>query len=157
LIQIKFCATHKIYHASHNTSGAQARRTHAGPSGSTSEYTHRLGAGEGARRISLGVTMARTPEIGLLIADCWQQLFLLHKSLAELKRTNAYSWDLLEQGNRFRRIPSVINSQRIDPEVWRKRADEARALADIITNAEAKRSLAEIADTYEALASSHPK
>jgi hypothetical protein len=48
----------------------------------------------------------------------------------------------------------VVNSQRIDPEVWRKRADEARALANIITNTEAKRSLAEIADTYEALASS---
>jgi hypothetical protein len=98
--------------------------------------------------------MARSPEIGLLIADCWQQLFLLHKSLAELKRTNACSWDLLEQGHRFRQIPSVINSQRIDPEVWRKRADEARALANLIANTEAKRSLAEIANTYEALASS---
>ena len=111
------------------------------------------------RRITLGVTMARAPEIGLLIADCWQQLFLLHKSLAELRRTNAYSWYLLEQGDRFRQIPSVINSQGIDPEVWRKRAEEARALANIITNTEAKRSLAEIADCYEALASSqeHPK
>ena len=77
--------------------------------------------------------MARAPEIGLLIADCWQQLFLLHKSLAELKRANAYSWGFLEQGCRFRQIPSVINSQRIDPEVWRKRADEARTLANIIT------------------------
>ena len=47
------------------------------------------------------MTMARAPEIGLLIADCWQQLFLLHKSLAELKRTNAYSWGLLEQGDRL--------------------------------------------------------
>jgi hypothetical protein len=92
-------------------------------------------------------------EIGLLIADCWQQLFLLHKSLAELKRTNAYSWELLEQGDRLRRIPSVINSQRIDPEVWRKRAEEARTLANMITNTEAKRSLAQIADSYEALAS----
>jgi hypothetical protein len=98
--------------------------------------------------------MARAPEIGLLIADCWQQLFLLHKSLAELQRTNAHGWDLLEQGDRFPRIPSAINSQRVDPEIWRKRADEARALANIITNTEAKRSLAEIADTYEALASS---
>ena len=103
--------------------------------------------------------MARAPEIGLLIADCWQQLFLLHKSLAELKRTNAHGWTLLEQGERFRQIPSVINSQRIDPEVWRKRANEARALANLIANTEAKRSLAEIANTYEALASSqeHPK
>jgi hypothetical protein len=48
----------------------------------------------------------------------------------------------------------VINSQRIDPEVWRKRAEEARALANMIANTEAKRSLAEIADSYEALASS---
>ena len=108
----------------------------------------------GARRITLGVTMARAPEIGLLIADCWRQLFLLHKSFAELKRTNAHGWGFLEQGDWFRQIPSVINSQRINPEVWRKRADEARALANIITNTEAKRSLAEIADTYEALASS---
>ena len=98
--------------------------------------------------------MAHALEIRLLIADCWQQLFLLHKSLAELKRTNACSWDLLEQGDRFSQIPSAINSQRIDPEVWRKRADEARALANLIANTEAKRSLAEIANTYEALASS---
>ena len=148
MIQIKYCAAHKIYHALHNT------RTHVGPPGSTSQCCHRFGADESARRITLGVTMPRAPEIGLLIADCWQQLFLLHKSLAELKRTNAYSWYLLKQGDRFPRIPSAINSQRIDPEVWRKRAYEARALANIITNTEAKRSLAKIADTYEALASS---
>jgi hypothetical protein len=98
--------------------------------------------------------MAHAPEIRLLIADCWQRLFLLHKSLAELKRTNACSWDLLEQGHRFPRIPSVISSQRIEPEVWKKIADEARALANLIANTEAKRSLAEIANTYEALASS---
>jgi hypothetical protein len=126
----------------------------AGPPSSTSQCSHRFGADDGARRITLGVTTARAPEIGLLIADCWRQLFLLHKSLAELKRTNAYSWGFLEQGCRFPRTPSVMSSQRIDPEVWRKRADEARALANIITNTEAKRSLAEIADTYEALASS---
>jgi len=108
----------------------------------------------GARRITLGVTMARAPEIGLLIADCWQQLFQLHRSLSELKKTIAHGWGFLEQGDRFPQIPSAINSQRIDPEVWRKRAEEARALANIIINTEAKRSLAEIADTYEALASS---
>ena len=102
----------------------------------------------------MGVTMARAPEIGLLIADCWQQLFQLHKSLSELKKTIAHGWGFLEHGNRFPQIPSAINSQRIDPEVWRKRADEARALANLIANTEAKRSLAEIADTYEALASS---
>ncbi len=100
------------------------------------------------------MTMARAPEIGLLIADCWQQLFLLHKSLAELKRTNAYSWGLLEQGDRLPRIPSVISSQRIDPEVWRKRAEEARSLVDTMRTAEAKRSILEIADSYEAMASS---
>ena len=80
----------------------------------------------------LGCDNGTRSEIGLLIADCWQQLFLLHKSLAELKRTNACNWHLLEQGDRFPRIPSVINSQRIDPEVWRKRADEARAPIPIL-------------------------
>jgi hypothetical protein len=99
--------------------------------------------------------MARAPETGLLIADCWQQLFLLHKSLAELKRANAYSWGLLEQGDRLPpRIPSVISSHRIDPEVWRKRAEEARSLVDTMRTAEAKRSILEIADSYEAMASS---
>jgi len=98
--------------------------------------------------------MARASEIGLLIADCWQQLFLLHKSLAELNRINAYSWRLLDQGDRFPRIPSVISSQRIESESWRKRANEARALARMIANTEAKRSLAQIADSYEAFASS---
>ena len=98
--------------------------------------------------------MARTPEIGLLIADCWQQLFLLHKSLAELKNINAQGWEFLNQAFQFPLTANAIRPASIDPEVWRKRADEARALADIITNTEAKRSLAEIADTYEALASS---
>ena len=98
--------------------------------------------------------MPRASEIGLLFADCWRQLLQLRESLAELKKINAQGWGFLEQGCRFRQIPSVINSQRIDPEVWRQRANEARALANIITNTEAKRSLAEIAETYEALASS---
>jgi hypothetical protein len=105
--------------------------------------------------------MARAPEIGLLIADCWQQLLQLHKSLAELKKFNTQGWQFLTQAHRLlgqaHRLPSTANttcSKRIDPESWRKRADEARALTDMITNTEAKRSLAQIADTYEALASS---
>jgi hypothetical protein len=114
----------------------------------------------------LGVTMTRAPEIGLLIADSWQQLFLLHKSLAELKMFNTQGWQFLTQAHRLlgqaHRLPSTANttcSKRIDPEIWRKRANEARALANLIANTEAKRSLAEIADCYEALASSqeHPK
>ena len=114
------------------------------------------------------MTMARAPEIGLLIADCWQQLLQLHKSLAELKKFNTQGWQFLTQAHRLlgqahrllgqaHRLPSTANttcSKRIDPESWRKRAEEARALADMITNTEAKRSLAEIADCYEALASS---
>ena len=43
-------------------------------------------------------------------------------------------------------------SKSIDPESWRKRAAEARALADITADANAKRSLLEIADAYDALA-----
>ena len=109
----------------------------------------------------MGVTMARAPEIGLLIADCWQQLLQLRKSLAELEKFNTQGWQFLTQAHRLlgqaHRLPSTANttcSKRIDPDSWRKRAEEARALADMITNTEAKRSLAEIADTYEALASS---
>ena len=112
--------------------------------------------------------MPRAPEIGLLIADCWQQLLQLHKSLAELKKFNTQGWQFLTQAHRLlgqahrllgqaHRLPSTANttcSKRIDPESWRKRADEARALANLIANTEAKRSLAEIAYTYEALASS---
>jgi hypothetical protein len=107
--------------------------------------------------------MARAPEIGLLIADCWQQLLQLRKSLAELEKFNTQGWQFLTQAHwllgqahrllgQAHRLPSTANttcSRRIDPESWRKRAEEARALADMITNTEAKRSLAEIAESYE--------
>jgi hypothetical protein len=58
--------------------------------------------------------------------DCWQQLLQLHKSLAELEKFN--------------------------PDGWRKRAEEARALAGSTADATAKRSLLDIADAYDALA-----
>jgi hypothetical protein len=98
--------------------------------------------------------MAHAPESRLLIADCWQQLMKLHKSLAEFKKINAQGWEFLNQAFQFPLTANAIRPESIDPANWRKRADEARALADMITNTEAKRSLAQIADTYEALASS---
>ena len=100
------------------------------------------------------VTMARTPEIAHLIDDCWQQLFLLHKSLAELKKINALGWEFLNQAFQFPPTANAIRPESIDPAIWRKRADQARALANMTTNTQAKRSLAEIADSYEALDSS---
>jgi len=100
-------------------------------------------------------------QVNSLIEHCWRQLLQLHKSLAELEKFNTQGWQFLKQAHRLlgqaHRLPSTANttcSKRIDPKSWRKRAEEARALADMITNTEAKRSLAEIADTYEALASS---
>ena len=44
------------------------------------------------------VTMPRAPEIELLFADCWQQIWQLRKSLADLDKTNARSWGFFEQG-----------------------------------------------------------
>jgi hypothetical protein len=40
--------------------------------------------------------------------------------------------DFWSKGDRLPRIPSVISSPRIDPEVWRKRAEEARSLVDTL-------------------------
>ena len=97
--------------------------------------------------------MPNTPEVGHLIADCWQELFQLHRSLAELKRTNAQRWEFLDKAYQAPQITSATCLARIDPETWRKRAEEARTLADITANAAAKRSLDEIAESYEALAS----
>ena len=65
-------------------------------------------------------------QVNVLIEHCWQQLLQLHKSLAELEKFN--------------------------PDGWRKRAEEARALADNTADATAKRSLLDIADAYETLA-----
>ena len=98
--------------------------------------------------------MPKPPQTQALIEDCWQQLFKLHKSLAELKKINAQGWEFLNQAFQFPLTANAIRPESIDPANWRKRADEARALADMIANTEAKRSLAQIADTYEALASS---
>ena len=98
--------------------------------------------------------MIRLQETNALIEHCWQQLLQLHKSLAELEKFNSQGWQFLKQAHRLPSTANTTCSQRIDPESWRKRAEEARALADMITNTEAKRSLAEIADTYEAVASS---
>jgi hypothetical protein len=39
-----------------------------------------------------------------------------------------------------------------DPQHWRRRAEEARTLADELTDAEAKRKMLKIAEDYEALA-----
>ncbi|MGB7918300.1 MAG: hypothetical protein WCF79_23925 [Rhodomicrobium sp.] len=100
------------------------------------------------------VTMARTPEIAHLIEDCWQQLFKLHKSLAALKKINAQGWEFLNQAFQFQPTANAIRPASIDSAIWRKRAEEARSLVDTMRTAEAKRSLAEIADAYEALASS---
>jgi len=38
-----------------------------------------------------------------------------------------------------------------DPEYWRRRAEEARTLADEMTNLEAKRKMLKIAEDYEKL------
>ena len=97
--------------------------------------------------------MPNTPEVGSLLADCWQELFQLHRSLAALKRTNAQRWERLHRAYQAPQIADATGLARIDPETWRKRAEEARTLADITANAAAKRSLAEIAASYEALAS----
>jgi hypothetical protein len=64
-------------------------------------------------------------QVDALIEHCWRQLLQLHKSLAELEKFN--------------------------PDGWRKRADEARALADLTADATAKRSLMDIAAAYDAL------
>jgi len=65
-------------------------------------------------------------QVNALMEHCWKQLLQLHKSLAELEKFNS--------------------------DGWRKRAEEARALADITADATAKRSLLDIADAYETLA-----
>jgi hypothetical protein len=39
-----------------------------------------------------------------------------------------------------------------DPQHWRRRAEEARTLADELTDAEAKRKMLKIAEDYQALA-----
>ena len=80
-----------------------------------------------------------------LIKDCWQQLLQLHKSLAELEMLNTQA----------HRLPSTVNAtcaKSIDPESWRKRAAEARSLATIVADADANRSLLDIADAYDTLA-----
>jgi hypothetical protein len=64
-------------------------------------------------------------QVDALMEHCWRQLLQLHKSLAELEQFN--------------------------PDGWRKRADEARALADLTPDATAKRSLMDIAAAYDAL------
>jgi hypothetical protein len=98
--------------------------------------------------------MPKPPQTQALIEDCWQQLFKLHKSLAELKKINAQGWEFLNQAFQFPPTANAIRPESIDPAIWRKRADQARALANMSTNTQAKRSLAEIADSYEALDSS---
>ena len=98
--------------------------------------------------------MPKPPQTQALIEDCWQQLFKLHKSLAELKKINAQGWEFLNQASQFPPTANAIRPESINPAIWRKRADQARALANMITNTQAKRSLAQIADSYEALDSS---
>ena len=96
--------------------------------------------------------MIRLQETNALIEHCWQQLLQLHKSLAELEKFNTQGWQLLKQAHRLPSTANTTCSQSIDPERWRKRAEEARVLADITGDATAKRSLLDIAAAYETLA-----
>ena len=89
--------------------------------------------------------MLNPQQMNALREQCWQQLLQLHKSLAELEMINT-------QAHRLPLAVITTCSKSIDPESWRKRAAEARALADITADANAKRSLLEIADAYDALA-----
>jgi hypothetical protein len=94
-----------------------------------------------------------------LFEDCWQQLLQLHKSLAELEKFNAQGWQFLKQAHRLPSTANTTCAKSIDPESWRidlgswrKRAEEARLLADITADTNARRSLLDIADAYDALA-----
>ena len=98
--------------------------------------------------------MEKPPQTQALIKDCWQQLFKLHQSLAELKKINAQGWEFLNQAFQFPPTANAIRPESIDPAIWRKRAEEARSLVHTMRTAEAKRSILEIADSYEAMASS---
>jgi hypothetical protein len=98
--------------------------------------------------------MPKPPQTQALIDDCWQQLFKLHKSLAELKKINAQGWEFLNQTFHFLPTANTIRPESIDPDIWRKRAEEARFLVHTMRTAEAKRSILKIADSYEAMASS---
>jgi hypothetical protein len=89
--------------------------------------------------------MLTPQQTNALIEDCWQQLLQLDKSLAELEMLNIQAY----------RLPLTLNTTcaaSVDPERWRKRAAEARALASIAADANANRSLLDIADAYDALA-----
>jgi hypothetical protein len=91
--------------------------------------------------------MLKPQQTNALVKDCWQQRLQLHKSLAELEMLNTQA----------HRLPSTANttcSKSIDPASWRKRAAEARTLASIAAdaNADANRSLLDIADAYDTLA-----
>jgi hypothetical protein len=79
-------------------------------------------------------TSRQPPQTQALLEDCWQQLFKLHKSLAELKKINAQGWEFLNQAFQFPPTANAIRPESINPAIWRKRADQARALANMITN-----------------------
>ena len=96
--------------------------------------------------------MLDSQQTDALREQCWQQLLQLHKSLAELEMLNTQGWEFLGQAHQLPLTVITTCSKSIDPESWRKRAAEARALADITADANAKRSLLEIADAYDALA-----
>ena len=98
--------------------------------------------------------MATEHETGLLFDECLQELRKLHKTLAELKKINPQGWEFLNQAFQFPPTANAIRPESIDPAIWRKRAEEARSLVDTMRNAETKRSILEIADSYEAMASS---
>ena len=96
--------------------------------------------------------MLKPQQTKALLKDCWQQLLQLHKSLAELEQFNTQGRKFLDHAHR---LPSAVNTtcaKSIDSESWRKRAEEARALADITADTNARHSLLDIADAYDTLA-----
>ena len=80
-------------------------------------------------------------------------IYAVIRSLADLTKQDAASRESLSApwGNERKRVMSGLLSQ-LDAAHWQKRAEEARLLAEQMTDPEARRQMLEIAASYDKIA-----
>ncbi len=95
----------------------------------------------------------------LVIENCRRELEHLRKSAAEFRAAAELSRQFLTGAAKLQmQSPSIVSSPvadgalKLDPQIWREMAAQARDLAELTLEPEAKLGLLEVARTYDRLA-----
>ncbi len=94
-------------------------------------------------------------EASLVIEDCRRELDRLRKTVAEFRAAAELSREFLTGAAKIQMdcSPMADVSLQVNAQTWRERATQARALAELTGEPEAKLALLDVARRYDHLAS----